>query len=282
MRRLFLILAALTAVPAGALADGVTAPYNMQSLDGDSRAGADMMLGRFELDFLGGEVDATTFNLDVFAQAEVSPNVIVFGRLPIQYGRLSVDDESESGSGLGNITGGAMFVSRSGATSFGGGGSISLPTAPDDGEGALGASANAQVHIVDFGLYLPDTTTIRLHGDLRIEQGKAFFQGRGGVDYLSFDDGETDDTLKLLRIGLAGGTLISPTTALLAELTTLSDILEDDDGFGDEEEWIHILELGVRTRSGNTLFGARIYLPLDEEFRDANTMGLGVDVSGTF
>lgn len=281
MRRLFPILATLTALPAGAVADGVTAPYQMESLDGDDRAGVDIMLGRYELD-LFAEIDITTVSLDAFVQTEVAPNVIVFGRVPFQYARLSADGaDDESGTSLGNVTGGAMFVSRSGTTTVGGGGSLSLPTADDDGDGGNAALFHSLFRVSSYGLYLPNTWTIRLHGDVRVEQGKTFVQARGGLDYLTLDGEDEDEDLKLLRIGVAGGAMINPTVALIAELTTMSSILEDNEG-EDDEEWVHTLDLGVRARSGNTLFGARIYLPLDEDFRDANMMGLGVDVSGVF
>lgn len=281
MRRLFPILATLTALPAGALADGVTAPYQMESLDGDDRAGVDIMLGRYELE-LFGEVDITTVSMDAFVQMHVAPNVIVFGRLPFQYAQSSVEGaDDESGTSLGNITGGAMFVSRSGDTTVGGGGSLSLPTADDDGDGAGAALLHSLFRVSSYGLYLPNTWTIRLHGDVRVDRGKTFVQARGGLDYITIDEEDEDEDLKLLRIGVAGGAMINPTVAVIAELTTMSSILEDSDA-DDDEEWVHVLDLGVRARSGRTLFGARIYLPLDETFRDANMMGLGVDVSGTF
>jgi hypothetical protein len=252
----------------------------MPDLTPEGRAGVEIMVGTFD-SFLG---DTTVMRLDLSGQFKVAPKFLITALLPIAYADVDValvDDDD--GLGLGNLRVGGLFTSTSprgngGLMRLGLGFAVSLPTASDSDEAGAAALLNALFFIPDFSRTLPNTTAIHLHGDVRHEGAGLFFQGQLGLDHLLLEDEQED--LSLLRFGLAGGFSFTSHMAALLELTTISNLLEDDEG--DDEEFVHTLDVGMRYHDPTTIAGARIYIPLDDQLRDADMLGFALDIGMRF
>jgi hypothetical protein len=80
----------------------------------------------------------------------------------------------------------------------------------------------------------------------------------------------------LLSAGL--GLAFNPYWALLAEITALSDVLDDDD----DSDLLPVLDAGVRYHNPELMAGLRVYWPFHESYRDAGAIGLGLDVALRF
>jgi hypothetical protein len=87
------------------------------------------------------------------------------------------------------------------------------------------------------------------------------------------------DDLLLLRLGLAGGVHVASQLALIAEVTTVSDILDDR---ATQEDFLHTLDLGLRHVGPGSTFGARLYYPLDRSLRRLDILGVGFDFQTSF
>lgn len=216
--------------------------------------------------------DATLLGFD-FGLRHRFDRLGISGSLPI----VHTDTDIWDGTSLGNLTAGVDYLiagsvrgRRHSATAIGA--SLSLPTADDDGDGSLAALTHAVFRIPDPGKYLPNTTTIRVFADWRTGTSEWFFQGELGMHALVIDG--ADDEI-LFRLGLGGGVAVSDSAALIGELTTMTDILDDNEG---DEHFLHTLDLGVRfLGGGNSIFGIRLYLPLDDSYRDNDALGLAFD-----
>lgn len=255
----------LAAGPTAATADS-TRPLVMTDLRGGSRAGVDVTFGSVG----SGPGDVTVIGVEGLVELELTRRLSLTGALPLVHARDGGTDYD--GSSLGNITVGLAYrlsVERRGDSlrAVGIGGSLSLPTASDGGDAAIAAFAHSLFHLPDPGRFLPDTTTIRIHGDYRYQSGKIFLQGQLGLHQLVIDG---PDDLTLVRIAFGGGARLSNTASAVFTLTTMSDILDDSDG----EDFVHQLDLGARFKVRRGEVGARIFLGLDDS---TDHFGVGVD-----
>lgn len=242
-------------------------PFVMPPIAAGPEFYSEVMLGT--MDF--GPLEATMLGFE-FGFRHRFDRLGISGGIPIAH----VDTDNWDGTSLGNLTAGIDYLvagsvrgQRHSATSIGA--TLSLPTASDGGDSALAALGHSTFRVPDPGRYLPDTTTIRVFGDWRTGTGEWFFQGELGMHAL-VRDGADDEVL--FRLGVGGGVALSPAAALIAELTTMTDILDDDN---DPEDFLHTLDLGVRFLGGNSIFGIRLYLPLDDSMRNRDALGLGFD-----
>lgn len=258
--------------------------YWMGDISGDSRVGVSLLAGTTE------QVtdDAIVIGGDVFAEIQVSDTIAILGRVPFTYAdyELFLVDEvltiEESAAALGNISLGAQFssIGQLGeymSTRLGGGFLVALPTANSENEAGLASAITAAFFLPDPGRYLPNTTSIRLRGDVRAESDLVFFQGELALDVHMVEDG---DDPKELVLGAGLGFMLSPYFALLTELTTRADVLDDNDDRG--ESFLHVLDAGFRYHDGNVMAGFRVYLPLDESLRSAEVLGFGADIAARF
>lgn len=286
-------------VAAPALADspglGEAAPFLMPDTSERSHAGVDVFFGSFDADE-GGlllSAKATVVTFEPHIDVALTPQIAVSGRLPIAYARAETTvlgaELEDSGTLLGNAGLGARFMTQASREARAGGGVfINLPTASgdDDPEDFVDPAAAATgVRIFHLERYIPDTTTLGVHGDLRFDIGRAFVQGQVVYMHLVADDedaGEGQDA-DLLRLGVAAGYWLTPMLAAMGELTTLSTSLDDDIQLnaGDEdEEFFHSLDIGLRYSDARWSLGARFHLPLDDLFRDdTELLGGGADLT---
>jgi hypothetical protein len=226
-------------------------PFVMPPLGAGPELHGEVMFGTVEV----GPVDATLLGLELGFRHRLD-RLGLSAALPI----VHTDTDGWDGTSLGNLTAGVDYLiagsvrgRRHSATAIGV--SLSLPTADDDGDGALAALSHAYFRVPDPGKYFPDTTTIRVFGDWRTGTDQWFFQSHLGMHVLAHDG--PDDQV-LFRLGLGGGVSLSDTAALIGELTTMADLLDDDGS----EDFLHTLDLGVRFLGGSSIFGIRLYLPL--------------------
>ena len=236
---------------------------------GLSTAEAELLFGTLRM----ADTDATLFDLSLRAGLRLGERVRVSGEIPVAHARAGAG----GGTTLGNVTAGiSSILSQSagadGSQTVSAGGSVSFPTASSEGDRRAAAEALGRFHVDDPGLYRPETTAVRLHGDYRIRSGNLSFQSQLGLHTHVIED--TDDEL-LLRAGLAGALHLSSAVALLSELTTISRAIDDAGG----EQFLHTLDVGLRYRAGTTRFGLRVYVPLDDSLRQQQMFGVGVNVA---
>ena len=222
---------------------------------GPNQLGAELMFGQMEI-----LNDQTLIGIALHGQFELSPQAGLFARLPVAH----VSNDIDSATSLGNATLGMNYLLTSHARAKSWiDGSLSLPTAADDGEEAVAAGLFGLFWAPDPGLYLPDVTTLRARYNHRFRQAS----GNGlllsaGFQYLSVNDGDDD-----LRIPLAigGNVQLSPKADFIGRFTTIVDLDADED----DDDFFHTLELGV-SLFGNGTSRAEIllYLPLDDFYRD--------------
>lgn len=279
-------------------------PFVMGDLDTSNSAGVEFSYGAMSRDYGTYQVEVSAWTLDVVAEYRVAPQIELFGRIPFIQSTISlgglVDDIS--GSSLGNVTGGARFVLTSetsaspeaqappGRTVLAFAGSVSIPTADDTGDGCIAAASGLSLHgFHDLGLYAPTATTLRAEAEGRLDEGRLFVQTAFGLHLVHIantdmcDADEMDpgsDTLELLRFGLAGGVRVTPELAVIAEVTTIASVLEDNNAA--DEEFIHGVDLGVRYDRSNLTAAARVFMPIDESLREFFDFGFGLELGGRF
>jgi len=242
------------------------------------------MPGRVTLDVVAGRSSPpvgrtrTLVSIELGGAYSIGRGLSVFGVLPVAH----VRDDFVEETALGNISLGAMFVQdlqgRDSAWRFGGSVELLAPTAGSGGDDRLAATANSVFRRPVWARYLPSTPSVRLHAHARYESGALFVQGLFGADFVVFEDGVLDANGELLveaRIGVAAGAMLSPKLGVIAEITTVSDFLEDN-GVA-EDEFLHSLDVGVRYFTGLGTVGLRTYIPLDEQFRDEEMLGVAID-----
>jgi hypothetical protein len=282
---------------APALADspglGEAAPFLMPDTSERTHAGVDVFFGSFDADE-GGlllSAKATVLTFEPHIDLALTPEITLSGRLPIAYARAETTvlgaDLEDSGTLLGNGALGARFMSQaSRQVRAGGGVFVNLPTATgdDDPEDLVDPAAAATgVRLFHLERYIPDTTTLAVHGDVRFDVERAFLQGQVVYMHLIADDEDAGEGQEgdLLRLSAAAGFWVTPLLAVMGELTTLSTSLDDDIQLnaGDEDEdFFHSLDVGVRYADAQWSLGARFHLPLDDVFRDdTELLGGGAD-----
>jgi hypothetical protein len=251
--------------------------YWMADLSVHSRAGVEVIPGNYDR---AGE-SAILVPASVFAEFVLTENVVLLGRLPLAYvDRVGIADPDEGAFALGNASLGVELAGGSGEPHegrlmYGIGVLAHLPTASDEGDEGAAAARAASFLVPDRGRYLPNTTTVRVRADVRYETDSVFVQGEVGIDRQILED--VDDRTDLL-LGGGLGLAFDPYWALLAEVTALSNVLEDDD----ESELLPVLDAGLRYHNPDLMFGLRVYWPFHESYRDASALGIGLDVALRF
>lgn len=277
--RMYLLLAgavlALVSMPRAALAHPPPF-YWMPDLSVHSRAGVELIPGNFDR---AGE-SAFLIPTSLFAEFALTDNLVLLGRLPFAYvDRVGFNDPDDGAFALGNISLGLQLADGSGhphagRLAYGVGALIHLATASDKDEAGVAASRAAAFLVPDRGRYLVDAFTLRVRADLRYETDTVFVQGELAIDQQIYQ--ATDDRTDLLLAAGLGLTL-SPYWAVLAELTALSGVLEDD---GDA--LLPVLDAGVRFHDPDLMAGLRVYWPFHESARDLGAIGLGMDIAMRF
>jgi hypothetical protein len=301
MRRLHALslagCAALTTAALPAHADETTAPvrpFILPDLSGLTLIGVDFQLTRWSQPIVGSdlELDVTSFTTDLVADISVAPHWVILLRLPTSFAStdpdLVIGDDECCGAALGNLTLGVRGL-RSSAydtglrTVIGGEMTVSLPTAPDDGEGGVSTRLATFARFPhDPGRYQPDTGTIRLAGGAQFYGRRFLVQAGLGVDAFIYDDDIADDSSDVaVRLGAGGGYRFTYALAAIAELNGLILVDSDTIGAGDDDV-IGSLDVGLRYGTEALALGIRAYVPLDDDFRDVDAIGLGLDAGARF
>lgn len=255
---------------AGARAEPLR-PFEMPPLSAGTEIHSELMVGsmRFSTD-----VEGTTLALDSGVRHRIGP----LG-LSVSIPAVHRDHNVGDGAGLGNISIGVLYLitapDRAGPhDSLVLGASTSLPT------GGKSGYLQAGFRIADPGHYWPDTTTLRIFSGWRTGADTWFAQAELALYALLR---EVDDEF-LLRVALGAGKQLSPTFAVIGEITTMSDLPDSDGLFGTEPspfllysgDFIHALNLGARVRAGSSTLGFRLYSPIDRRF---GAVGFAFDVT---
>jgi hypothetical protein len=284
---------ALGAVPARAgdapgLSDA--APFLMPDTSGRTHAGVDVFFGTVNADENDPLIaaEATVLSFEPHLDLALTQELTLWGRLPVSYTSarttlLGIEQE-DSGTLLGNAGLGARFMSQASQELRAGGGVlVHLPTSSADAGGDLVdlPLATAVVRSFHPERYAIETTTLGAHADVRFDAGRAFVQGQALYMHLAAEDESVEDA-DLLRLSLAAGFWVTPNVATMAELTTLSTILDEDVQLNPEnqdEDFFHSLDVGLRFAQPQWALSVRFHLPLDELFRDNDILGGGADLA---
>lgn len=267
------------------------APFVMPDTSERTHAGVDVFFGTIDADEGGAlfTARAKVVTFEPYLDFALTPQLTLWGRLPIAYASAETTilavEQQESDTLLGNAALGARFMTQASYDLRAGGGvSVHLPTADaDDADGNF-VDPPLAVSIVRFfqlERYAVDTTTLGGHGDLRFDAGRGFLQGQVAYMHLLAEDEDAEDA-DLLRFGVAAGFWVTSTVATMAELTTLSTILDDDvqfDASDEDEDFFHSLDVGLRFAQPQGSLSLRFHLPLDDVFRDSDLLGGGADLA---
>ncbi len=257
-----LFAAALLAVPAVAAAeDRYLDPLSMDRFTPESTFAAEFA---YEVwDEPPGVNSLTVFGLNIGGHYVAPGGVGGYVNIPLSYvaleTALGLVDDSELA--LGNIEAGAMYakqVTRDVAIVVHGG--LALPTADDDGVGALQAYASVPRY-GDLVQRIPNTTWLRLGVSPMGRAGKLFWRADLGADLAIDDDNNAGDISPVMHLGLGAG-LDLGTAQLLGELVT--DIVDNDAG----DDSASTLAIGARFASGNLRPGVGLLFPLGFEGND--------------
>jgi hypothetical protein len=250
--------------------------YWMPDLSAHSQVGVDLIPGNFDR---AGD-SALLVPASVFAELAVTDYLVLLARVPFAYvDRVGIDDPDDGAFALGNVGLGLLLANTSRRDwdswlRYGIGVLVHLPTASDEGEEGIAAARAAAFLVPDRGRFQPGITNLRARGDVRYETGRVFMQGEVGLDHQLRED--IDDRTDLLFAAGLGVTL-SPYWAVLAELTAVSNILEDEDS-----ELLPVLDAGLRYHDPGMMTGLRVYWPFHESYRDASAIGVGIDLGFRF
>lgn len=248
-----------------ALCIALLAPSAIAHADSpDQEIGVDFRYGNVNVNnpllaFLFGDDDATLLGLDVHGRFRVADALWVGARLPIAHMRWNEDGNTT----LGNLT--ALLSYRLLHTHDSHAWidtSLSLPTADDDGTGALVGSAFALFWIPEPGLYLPNTTTFSAAYRHSLQRDGNGVEFSGGLQFLAIDG--ADDRLRVpLRVG--GHVGLGPSAQAVGRFTTVW-LPGADDG---DDDFLHIVEAGIRVgETPRSQFEMLLYYPLDDLYRD--------------
>jgi hypothetical protein len=250
--------------------------YWMADLSVHSRVGGELIPGNYDR---AGDT-AILIPASAFAEFALGEHVVLLGRVPFAYvDRVGLADE-EGAWALGNVGLGVQLAAGSGRPHegrllYGIGALVHAPTASDEGDQGAAAARAASFLVPDRGRYLPDATSVRVRAGVRYESEMVFVQGEVAIDRQIYQD--VDDRTDLL-LGAGLGLAFDPYWALLAELTALSNVLEDD---GDSD-LLPVLDAGLRYHNPDLMAGLRVYWPFHESYRDASAIGLGLDIALRF
>jgi hypothetical protein len=222
--------------------------------DSHDALGVDLGVGGLVGDDAEGEL--ISFRLDLHGQLIVGSSVGLTVTLPISALVITggLDDEEELA--LGAIDLGAFFfatVGDRGRTTLLARGSLSLPTASDDGLGFLSNLIAAEVsRLTDAILTVPDLLALRTSFSLIHDTRGVVLRFDAGLDTpLASTDSDVDldhDPLIRINAGIAFGEGPTKLVAELANLANSGDL--DEDG-----EFAHQLAVGVTAAHDRLLYG---------------------------
>jgi hypothetical protein len=272
MRMTFIAMTTMLAGSSAAFAQSPAEPIDAAKLDADSKiaVGLDARFGRMDEEGLS----FTGFAFELNGRVPVAEQLLLEVRFPFEHTSVELNDESESGTGIGNLQLGARWVGKwikgPDVLRLGVGVHGAIPTATDEDEGG---AANAIVSFfympaLDLARYLPNAAQIGLDLAPRLTHGPFFVQAEVDLDFLLLEDA---DDVKLLYLRLVAGAAVTPEVTLMAAFHNVINLDADDNEDGD----FNALAVGTAIDVGQVELTAHVYLPLDD-FADPWGLGLGV------
>lgn len=255
MRSSLVVAAVVVSLPAATRAapfDTFFDPLSMDRLTPETTVGVDFGYEVWDEPPGVNSIDAFGLNL---AGHYVSPSGAGgYLTLPLSY--VAVDsllfDESELA--IGNLEAGAMYAKRfRNDVSLVVHGGIALPTADDDGVGALQAYASVPRY-GDLVQRWPDSTWLRLGVSPMGRSGILFWRADLGLDLALDDDNAAGDISPVLRLNVGGGLDLGGAQLLGELVTNVVDSAGDDTA--------STLTLGARFVSGSLRPGVGLLFPL--------------------
>lgn len=224
---------------------------------------------------LGRDIDIMAEG-DAYIELAVSRNITIMGRVPFGYVRFNpaLVNGSSNGFALGNIGAGAHIANTTelrpgrkllyGLAVF-----AYLPTASTGETSGPTAQSLSVLSVPDGGRFLQDTTSLRIRAGLRFEMGPLFFQGETAVDHRFIEADDRND----LTFGLGAGFQITDYVGVLGEFTLAPDLTD----LTDDNDYTAVIDAGLRYHNPQTMIGLRVYMPLDDVYRDAGVIGIIMD-----
>lgn len=238
--------------------------------DGTSRFGG-------ELAFLATDdgIDATVLRLDLHGQYMLPMGLGIYGALPISYD--SGDDSVllDSGTGIGDLEGGVIFLPHMANPNFNlilhGG--ITLPIGSDSIDGFAANALGVEARPTDAVQIIPEGLTFRAAASGLLRSGAIFFRFDGGLDInlAQSGDGTTDPVVRINGgVGFDGGSW-----SVSGELINL--ISTDGDR---SDQMANAFAIGFRAMSGNLRpYGSFVIGPDDDDFATSFAILGGLEVA---
>lgn len=160
---------------------------------------------------------------------------------------------------------------------------VSAPTAMSRDRPGLAARTAAELHtVLDFGEYLPDTTTARAYAALRWQGPRWSVTGRAGYrfHFYTYDIGETEYLHALVGAFELGYQLAPgprPRWRFAAGVDTWSNALEQR--FDEGDSFRHVIHLEARRNAQAWETAVQVLIPLDTAVRDDHSPMFGVSVA---
>ncbi|MDQ3366797.1 MAG: hypothetical protein M3680_15335 [Myxococcota bacterium] len=226
--------------------------------DGISKFGIDLGLTALDSPFY-----SATLRLDLHGQYVTDSGFGFYGSVPIARSFGGSDDPTlpQNATAIGNLELGLLFVVTSSPTvSWVFRGGLALPTADDDGDGAVTNFFATWPRLTDFALTAPSSLYGRFSISPLIHLNRAFLRFDLGLDAGSTDSGIPD---QLLRIN-AGAGYDFGAVALSLELANIASL----DDFGEDEAFLHTLAVTVRFMGEQLQPFLSFGVPVDDSARD--------------
>ncbi|MBA3820061.1 MAG: hypothetical protein H0X17_14295 [Deltaproteobacteria bacterium] len=226
--------------------------------DGISKFGIDLGLTALDSPFY-----SAALRLDIYGQYVTDSGFGFYGSVPISRSFGGADDPTapQNATAFGNLELGLLFVvTNSPTVSWVFRGGIALPTADDDGDGALTNFFATWPRLTDLALTEPRSLNGRFSFSPLIHLNRTFLRFDLGLDI-----GSNDDTLadELLRINVGAGYDFG-VVALSLELANIAAL----DDFGEDEAFLHTLAFTVRFMGEQLQPFLSFGVPLDDSIRD--------------
>ncbi len=260
MRRAALAPLLFAWLAAPGLAAAQSEPFVMPDLDGRSWVGTELALGET------ATYDARVVTLTAVIDYAVAPNLVVRARIPMT--------RAHGGAALGEVAVGGRLIFPPGGRArptWAIYAETSLPTLTGFGDEYGPAAALAATYHAPHERWL--SSGFGAGCELRLARpGRfgLFVQGKLGL--------LVTGPARLFDLGVAFGVDVAPRLSLVAELSSVVDVLDESSYFGPGNRSNSSVDFGPRWRRGRLTLAGRGYVQFDPSAGGDRAYGLGVDL----
>jgi hypothetical protein len=246
-------------------------PMTMDRQDGSSMFGLQLGFGFFDEP---PGVDIMALGAQVYGQY-VSPGGLGgYGILPFNYVSVDSGPDEDSEGAVGDIELGLLYAVPTRQVEWVFHGGVALPTASDDPDGQTANLLGSFMRFTDIVLAYPETTSLRLGVSPIMRSGQLVLRADIGLDVPVAGPGD-DEPDPILRLNIGGG-VDTGSFALLGELVNS----HSTDEANNDNDWVNLLTITGRFRTGSVQPGVAIGFPLDEELNDLLDFFIAVGIQG--